>query len=80
MTKREKLLERFRKNDKNVRFDEIDGLLINLGFERRSSGSHFVYRMQKIQITIPMRKPFILPVYVKNVLRIIDELLEDDEK
>jgi len=80
MTRREKLLERFRKNDKNVRFDEIDGLLISLGFERRSSGSHFVYRMEKIRITIPQRKPFILPVYVKNVLRIIDELLEDDEK
>jgi predicted RNA binding protein YcfA (HicA-like mRNA interferase family) len=80
MTRREKLLERFRKNDKNVRFDEIDRLLIGLGFERRSSGSHFVYRMEKIQITIPQRKPFILPVYVKNVLRIIDELLADDEK
>jgi hypothetical protein len=36
--------------------------------------------MGNIQITIPQRKPFILPVYVKNVLRIIDELLEDDEK
>jgi predicted RNA binding protein YcfA (HicA-like mRNA interferase family) len=80
MTKREKLLERFRKNDKNVRFEEMDRLLISLGFERRSAGSHFIYRKSKIQITIPQRKPFILPVYVRNVLRVIDELLEDDEK
>ena len=79
MTKREKLLERFRKDDKNVRFDEMDGLLISLGFERKSSGSHFVYRLANNQITIPHRKPFILPVYVKNVLKVIDELLEDDE-
>jgi predicted RNA binding protein YcfA (HicA-like mRNA interferase family) len=80
MTKRDKLLQRFRNNDKNVRFDEIDALLTSLGFEKRSSGSHHVYKLSTVQITIPHKKPFILPVYVRNVLRLIDELLEDDEK
>jgi len=78
MTKRSKLIQRFRNNDRNVRFEEIDGLLISLGFEKKSSGSHFIYRLPGVQITIPFRKPFILPVYVKNVLKIIDEQLSDD--
>ena len=79
MAKREKLIQRFRNNDKNVRFEEINGLLIDLGFDKKSSGSHFVYKLSGYIITIPFREPFILPVYVKKVLQIIDELQSDDQ-
>lgn len=81
MSRQEKLLARIRQNPKNVRFEEIDNLLLRLGFDKRQKGSHAFYSFRgKYPITIPFRKPFILPVYVKNVLKIIDELeLEDKD-
>jgi hypothetical protein len=80
MTKRDKLIKRFRDNDRNVRFEEIDGLLERLGFDKKCSGSHNVYRMQGVpNIIIPFRKPFILPVYVRNVLELIDEYLGEEQ-
>lgn len=82
MSKRKKLLQRFRDNDKNVRFDEMDGLLNDLGFDKRGGGSHFAYTMPGIEpiITIIYRKPFILPVYVRKALQIIDEYFLDDQE
>ena len=75
MTKREKQLNQLRNNSKNVRFDEIDTLLLGLGFEKRQRGtSHAVYTLEKQRITIPFRKPFIKPIYVKLVLALLDEL------
>ncbi len=81
MSKREKLIQRFRNNNKAVRFEEIDTLLISLGFNKKSSGSHFVYILSGFPpITIPFRTPFILPIYVRNVLNVIDDLLSEDSE
>lgn len=74
MSKRQKLLQRLRNNPKIVRFDEVDNLLLGLGFEKRQIGSHATYRLNDAIVTIPSRKPYILPVYVKNVLEILDTL------
>jgi predicted RNA binding protein YcfA (HicA-like mRNA interferase family) len=74
MTKKQKLLQRLRQNPKNVRFEEIDSLLLALGFEKRQRGSHVTYiYQQQTRMTIPIRKPFILPVYVKDILKLLDE-------
>jgi predicted RNA binding protein YcfA (HicA-like mRNA interferase family) len=74
MTKKQKLLQRFRQNLKSVRFEEIDNLLVSLGFEKRQRGSHVTYvYQQQHRITIPVRKPFILPIYVKEMLKLLDE-------
>ena len=80
MSKKAKLLQKLRQNPKNVRFDDIDKLLLGLGFDKRQRGSsHIVYTISgQPPLTIPYRKPFILPVYVKQVLELLDELLEDD--
>lgn len=45
MSKWQKELQRMRENPKNVRFDDIDGLLLGLGFEKRMKGSHAVYKV-----------------------------------
>ena len=58
-----------RDNPKNVRFDDIDSLLIAFGFEKRQRGSHATYLIPgERPLTIPRRLPFILPIYVKEVL------------
>jgi predicted RNA binding protein YcfA (HicA-like mRNA interferase family) len=80
MSKKEKLLQRFRQNPKNVHFEEVNNLLLSLGFEKRQKGSHAIYILKgRGRITIPFRKPFILPVYVREVLKLLDELDIVDE-
>jgi predicted RNA binding protein YcfA (HicA-like mRNA interferase family) len=75
MSKQEKRLQRIRQNPKNVRFDDMDALLLSLGFEKRHRGSHATYVLRgQGRITIPFRKPFVLPVYVKEVLKLLDEM------
>lgn len=74
MGQKNKALEKFRQNPKNVRFDEIDHLLITLGFQKRHKGSHATYVLKTYRITIPFRKPYVLPIYVKNLLVLLDDL------
>ena len=75
MGKKEKLIQRLRQNPRNVRFEDIDKLLLSLGFEKRQKGSHATYILKEQgRITVPFRKPFILPVYVKEVLKLLDEM------
>jgi len=74
MTKREKQLQHLRDNSKNVRFEDIDTLLLGLGFTKRQRGtSHAVYTLGVHRITVPYRKPFVKPIYVKMVLEVLDE-------
>ncbi len=80
MNKKEKLLQRFRQNQKNVRFEDVDKLLLSLGFEKRQKGSHATYILKgQGRITIPFRKPFILPVYVSELVKLLDEMDIENE-
>ena len=75
MSKHEKLLEKIRQNPRNVRFEQIDALLLSFGFEKRQKGSHATYILAGIRpITVPFRKPFILPIYVKQILERLAEI------
>ncbi|RIK37463.1 MAG: toxin HicA [Chloroflexi bacterium] len=77
MAKRDKLLERLRRNPHNVRFEEVDTILLGLGFSKRQTGtSHAVYTLGARRITVPFRKPFIKAVYVKQLLALLDEIEE----
>jgi hypothetical protein len=81
MGKREKLLTRLRNNPKGVRFEELDSLLEWYEFERRQSrrgSSHYVYRRGPHVITVVRRKPYVHSKAIKEVLAILDELLEDE--
>ena len=74
MSKQEKLLEKLRRNPKNVRFEDIDTLPAGLGFEKRQRGSHVTFSLNACgRITVPVKKPFILPVYVREVLDLLEE-------
>lgn len=77
MSKRDKQIDKLRRNPKNIRFQDIDTLLLGLGFRRRQRGSHHVYSLGRYRITVPHRKPFIKPVYVKLLLEILEELEQE---
>ncbi|CUS03630.2 YcfA-like protein [Candidatus Promineifilum breve] len=77
VTKRQKRLEKVRNNPKNVRFEELDQLLLEFGFKRRqprSGSSHFIYIRGQLRLTIPMNRPHLREVYVKSVVKLLDEI------
>ncbi len=77
--KKERAIEKLRRNSKNVRFEEIDSILIGLGCEKRMKGSHAIYTYPgQHPITVPHRIPYILPIYVKMIIELIDQIDDDD--
>ena len=70
-----------RRNPNSVRFEEIDSLLMGLDFARRWKGSHVTYlRPGRRPITVPFRKPFVLAVYVKAILTLLEEMEDSKMK
>jgi hypothetical protein len=78
--KKDHAIKKLRQNPKNVRFEEADFILVNLGCTKRMKGSHatYVFPGQR-PITIPYRKPFVLPVYVEQILQLLDQIEDDDQ-
>jgi len=81
MSKKDKLLKRMRENPRHVKYDDLQKVLIDLGYTiRQGTGSHVVFKKKGFcPITIPVRQPFVKPYYVKLVLRIIDETEDLDD-
>jgi len=79
MTKREKRLERMRENPRTVRFEDMDTLLLSYGFSKRQRDSHAVYTLNQRRQTIPFRIPYLLPIYVKEVLAMLDAMIDAGE-
>lgn len=69
-------IEKIKKNSKNVRFEDIENLLVKLGFEIRSRGSHYCFKKEKTLIMIVKphgKKKFTAVVDVKRVLVFLKE-------
>lgn len=83
MSKKEKALARLRQNPKHVRFEEIEKVLVGLGFKKRQDGtSHATFTFGGHIVTVPKRKPFVKPKYVELVMEMLDKIkeLESSEK
>ena len=76
MSKFEKLLQKIKKLDKNLRFEEIKKVLEAYGYKMESPGSgssHYSFRKEDVNlITIPRHKP-INRVYVALVKEAIEK-------
>ena len=82
MSKVEKMLEFIRNNPTNVRFDVLRNLLLHYGFEESAPGggsSHRTFSRDMYRITIPKQNP-VNEAYVKDVIKIIDELEKEKKK
>lgn len=83
MGKSTKLYEKIKNNPKDVSFEEIDKLLVNIaGFTKRngSRASHFIYRHEKLKgitgyVNIPYAKP-IKSKYIKDALKAYEEVMD----
>ena len=77
MSRKDKLLEKIKNNPKNIRFDEIDKVLLSAGFMRRQprkGSSHYTYVLGDLIITIPYKRPYIKSRYVKEALDLLEKL------
>lgn len=83
MTKREKRLQKIRNNPKNVKFKDLEALLIDFGFVfDRASGSHRLFTREiggeSVSVVVPYKR-VVKETYVKDVLKLIDQIEEDEE-
>lgn len=83
MSKLKKLLEKIRNNPRQVRFDEMDKILLHYGFTKRqprSGSSHYTYKLGSVRLTIPFEQPHIKLSYVELALEALEGVIENDEQ
>ena len=76
MSKKDKQLQAIRMNPRNVRFETIRKVLLDFGFIEtapRGGSSHYTYHRGIYRVTVPKDNP-VNQVYIKQAIRIIDEL------
>ncbi len=78
MSKKEKLYQRILGLPKDLRYEELDKVLIACGYELdRTNGSHAVYiKLDCNSLTIPRVTP-VKSYLIRQVLMEIGEILED---
>ena len=76
MSKWDKLIQKIKSLDKNLRFEEIQKVLEYFGYEvkvPRSGSSHYTFRKSGCApVTIPKHK-YVKSVYVETVRDVIEE-------
>jgi predicted RNA binding protein YcfA (HicA-like mRNA interferase family) len=82
MSKVKKALAKIRNNPRAVRFDDLERILLSLGFNKRQKGSHVFYVLGNLRLSIPEPHPskHVLPIYVKQFLALLDELPDDENE
>jgi hypothetical protein len=80
MSKRDKRLEAIRRHPNQVDFLDLKVALESCGFEgqRRGDASHWTFAHPLLPYIVPIAEPHshgdVLPVYVRNALRALDDL------
>jgi predicted RNA binding protein YcfA (HicA-like mRNA interferase family) len=60
-----------------ITFEDLKALLVTVGFtERKTSGSHVIFKKGTHAISVPRRKP-VKETYVDQVLELVEEALRD---
>jgi predicted RNA binding protein YcfA (HicA-like mRNA interferase family) len=81
LSKLEKLFHKIRHNPKQVKFEELDKILIRSGFKKRQprkGSSHFTYIKNNKIVTIPFEQPHIGIAYVKLAIKALEGEMKDD--
>jgi predicted RNA binding protein YcfA (HicA-like mRNA interferase family) len=79
MARRERRIERLRRSQTDVSPEQLRSVLEGAGFTlERIRGSHFRYSHPALNrhLIIPYRKA-VLPVYVRDALKALDEVMND---
>lgn len=79
MSKRKKLYQRILNRPKDLRFDELEKIILNCGYTlNRIKGSHAIYTKPNYEtLTIPRKYP-VKSYLIDYVLNSIGDCLEDE--
>lgn len=80
MSKRNKLLEKIRRNPRDWHIEDLKKLANDYGMTIRQPGtSHVTFTKvgTRIRLTVPSHKP-IKPTYIKQFVELIDELEKEE--
>jgi hypothetical protein len=83
VTKSDKREQAIRHNPGNVRFDDLDRVLLDYAFTRRNSGTlHFVYTHPLVidHVNVPRHEAIVKPIYVKKAIAAIDKVIATEEE
>ncbi len=70
----QRLYEHVVSNQKNCPFDDLERLLVAVGFvARKASGSHVFFKRGALAISVPRRNP-VKETYIKQALALIDQV------
>ena len=77
---RRELRRRVAQHPNAVSFDELRALLEAYGWSlHRIRSSHHIFHGPAGRVTVPYRRPHVLPVYVKQVLAITEGMDDDND-
>ena len=75
--RKQKLLTRLKNTPSGATFDDIRSLLVQEGFQLdRVTGSHHIFRKAGITFVIPVHANRVKSVYVKRVIKLVEETKE----
>jgi predicted RNA binding protein YcfA (HicA-like mRNA interferase family) len=80
VVKRDKRIEAMRRNPRHVRPDELDAVLGHAGFTAHQEGSHKTYRRAGRKLTVAQHGQFVHPHAVREALRILDEIAQEEQQ
>jgi hypothetical protein len=80
MTKREKRLAQMVNNPRTVRPEDLEAVLLDAGFAKRSGkGDHVIFTKGETTLSVDYRQPYLLTVYVRRALAMITKEDANDE-
>jgi predicted RNA binding protein YcfA (HicA-like mRNA interferase family) len=82
VAKRDKRIEAMRRSPRQVTFDEMEPVLLGLGFRwRPGKGDHRVYLHKQLSypIVVDARRPHLMRYQVTDALAAIDELIAQED-
>ncbi|MFZ3132498.1 MAG: toxin HicA [Desulfosporosinus sp.] len=82
LSKLKKLLEKIKNNPRQVRFEELDKILLHYGFSKRQpsgGSSHYTYKLGESRLTVPFKKPHIGEAYVELALDALKGVIDDEQ-
>jgi hypothetical protein len=69
-----------RRNPRHVRPAELDAILCHAGFSAHQEGSDKTYRRSGRKLTIAQHGHFVDPNAVREALRILDEMAQEEQQ
>ena len=82
LSKLKKLLKRIKNNPRQVRFEELDKILLHYGFSKRQpsgGSSHYTYKLGESRLTVPFKKPYIGEASVELALNALKGVIDDQQ-